>query len=86
MKSPFVVVLVACALVLPPASGAPAPSAGSDPAVSQVREDSYYPAIGDPSVDVLHYGLVLDWGDVDRELTGVATLRFRWLDAKWSPK
>ena len=77
MKSPIVAALVACCLVLPPASATRSGPAPSDPAVSQVREDSYYPAIGDPSVDVLHYDLVLDWDDVDRVLTGTATLTFR---------
>ncbi|CAN5564779.1 M1 family metallopeptidase [soil metagenome] len=48
-----------------------------DPAVSPVKEDSYFPAVGDPSVDVLHYGLDLDWRDKQRRLAGTATLAFR---------
>lgn len=77
LRSPLAA-LVACCLVLPPASAAPAAApAPSDAAVSPVKEDSYYPKVGDPSVDVLHYGLVLDWDDDERVLTGTATLTFR---------
>ncbi|WP_148615971.1 M1 family metallopeptidase [Nocardioides rubriscoriae] len=81
MKRSVIAAVVACVLVLPPTSTSPwrsaAAASSDDAAVSRVKEDSYYPAIGDPSVDVLHYGLVLDWDDADSVLTGTATLRLR---------
>ena len=46
-------------------------------AVSQPRQDSYYPAQGDPGFDALHYGLDLTWDPQRRELNGVATIAFR---------
>jgi len=48
-----------------------------DGAVSSPREDSYYPAQGDPGIDSLHYGLDLTWAPRPRRLTGVATIAFR---------
>jgi len=46
-------------------------------ALSHPREDPYYPAKGDPSVDALHYGLALHWAPKSRRLTGTATITFR---------
>ena len=46
-------------------------------ALSEPVEDSYYPDIGDPGVDALHYGLSLAWNPRKRVLTGVATVVFR---------
>jgi aminopeptidase N len=39
--------------------------------------DRIYPARGTDALDVLHYGLVLDWAPTTRTLTGTATLRVR---------
>ncbi len=75
----------ALALVLPLAS---ATLAGASPAitppapdysdaVSDPREDPYYPEKGDPRVDTLHYGLDLRWAPNSRTLTGTATIRVR---------
>jgi aminopeptidase N len=58
---------------------------GGDPAVpdelalaqSLPREDSYYPDVGDPSVDSLHHDLTLAWDAEQRLLTGVDVLTFR---------
>jgi aminopeptidase N len=47
------------------------------PAISRPREDSYYPAQGDPGIDALHYGLDLTWDPDRKRLTGVATIAFR---------
>ena len=46
-------------------------------AVSETREDSVYPEIGDPSVDALHYDLTLDWDPETDTLTGQEVLTFR---------
>ena len=46
-------------------------------AVSAPKEDSYYPAKGDPRIDTLHYGLDLSWSPRSRTLTGTASIRFR---------
>ena len=46
-------------------------------AVSTPREDSVYPAVGDPRVDVLHYDLDLTWDPGPERLTGAAVLTFR---------
>ena len=46
-------------------------------AVSLPREDSYYPDVGDPSVDSLHQALDLTWDPEQRRLTGAAVLTFR---------
>jgi hypothetical protein len=48
-----------------------------DGGISQPREDSYYPAKGDPGIDVLHYGLELDWRRSARALIGHAVLDAR---------
>ena len=50
---------------------------GLDVAVSEPREDSYYPKVGDPSVDALHYDLTLDWDPETDTLTGTEVLTFR---------
>ncbi|NYG54004.1 M1 family aminopeptidase [Nocardioides perillae] len=46
-------------------------------ALSEPREDSVYPAVGDPGVDALHYDLALDWAPDDRLLEATATVTFR---------
>ncbi len=48
-----------------------------DEAISEPLEDSVYPAVGDPSVDSLHYGLTLDWQPSTKILTGETALTFR---------
>jgi aminopeptidase N len=53
----------------------PAPAAPYDAGVSTPREDSYYPQHGDPGIDVLHYGLHLDWNK--RVLRGDADITLR---------
>lgn len=39
--------------------------------------DPIFPAYGNPDIDVLHYGLKLDWNPARRELTGTARLMVR---------
>lgn len=47
-------------------------------AVSETREDSVYPEVGDPVVDALHYAIDLSWfPDEADELTATTTLTFR---------
>jgi aminopeptidase N len=74
-------------------TGAPAPTTQASPeaeggtpdpddpaydlALSAPVEDSYYPDIGDPGVDALHYDLSLAWTPRTRTLEGVTTLVFR---------
>jgi aminopeptidase N len=48
-----------------------------DVALSEPVEDSYYPDVGDPGVDALHYDLALGWTPRTRTLKGVATVVFR---------
>ncbi len=48
-----------------------------DVALSEPVEDSYYPDMGDPGVDALHYDLALAWAPRKRTLTGVATIVLR---------
>jgi aminopeptidase N len=48
-----------------------------DVALSQPVEDSYYPDMGDPGVDALHYGLSLAWNPSKRLLTGEAIVVLR---------
>jgi aminopeptidase N len=76
-----------------PVSGGPPPTAQASPeaaaaepdvddpayalALSEPVEDSYYPEVGDPGVDALHYRLALAWTPRSRTLEGVATLVFR---------
>jgi aminopeptidase N len=52
-------------------------SAELDIAVSDPREDSYYPEVGDPGVDALHYDLTLSWDPEARRLSAVEVLIFR---------
>jgi aminopeptidase N len=52
-------------------------AASYEAARSHPREDPYYPAKGDPSVDALHYGLDLRWAPKSRMLTGTATITLR---------
>ena len=59
------------------ASSLPLAAAPYDEGLSAPREDSYYPDKGDPGLDVLHYGLDLDWRRAQRELRGTATLQVR---------
>jgi len=63
----------------PASSSAPPGSSYAqwDAAVSIPREDSYYPAKGDPRIDTLHYGLDLAWDPAQRRLTGTADIAFR---------
>ena len=63
-----------------PSSSAPAPEPDLALAESQTREDSYYPEVGDPLVDALHYALDLAWDPGTRTLTGTQTLTFRATD------
>ncbi len=70
-----------------PRPSTPRPSPPTDPptdlepdldlAVSETREDSVYPEIGDPGVDALHYDLTLDWDPGTDTLTGQEVLTFR---------
>ena len=41
-----------------------------DVALSEPVEDSYYPEVGDPGVDALHYDLALAWTPGTRTLRG----------------
>jgi aminopeptidase N len=53
------------------------PAADLDLALSEPREDSLYPEVGDPGVDALHYDLVLGWSPETDTLEGTETLTFR---------
>ncbi|GAA5142653.1 M1 family metallopeptidase [Nocardioides marinquilinus] len=53
------------------------PDADLDLALSEPREDSYYPEVGDPGVDALHYDLDLAWDPDTDTLTGTEVLTFR---------
>jgi len=48
-----------------------------DAAVSEPREDSVYPSVGDPGVDALHYALDLSWDDRTMRLAARETVLFR---------
>lgn len=70
----------------PPPSGSASldssESPGSEPddvaeAVSQTREDSVYPEVGDPLVDALHYDLTLAWTPESDTLLATERLTFR---------
>ncbi|WP_238006644.1 M1 family metallopeptidase [Dactylosporangium sp. AC04546] len=71
----------------PAPSGSAAPSAAPSPTgpdytawrggTSTPVADPMYPQYGNPAIDVLHYGLVLDWKPDTKTLTGTATLRLR---------
>ncbi|GAA4669520.1 M1 family metallopeptidase [Nocardioides nanhaiensis] len=63
--------------VTPTPSAQAAPEPDLDLARSETREDSYYPEVGDPLVDALHYDLDLAWDPAARTLTGAQTLTFR---------
>lgn len=73
--------LVACAgvLALPLVADGAAVSADPDPAtsLSTPRRDPYYPRVGSPVVDALHYDLDLTWRRAQRRLVGHETLTFR---------
>lgn len=60
-----------------PPTTIPSGDAKYDAAVSETREDSVYPEIGDPLVDALHYDLDLTWDPQVDLLTGRETLTFR---------
>ncbi|WP_232678470.1 M1 family metallopeptidase [Nocardioides sp. R-C-SC26] len=61
-----------------PAGGEPvADDPAYDVALSEPTEDSYYPEVGDPGVDALHYGLDLVWQPRAERLLGDQTLVFR---------
>lgn len=55
----------------------PAVAAPYDGGLSTPKEDSYYPEKGDPGIDVLHYGLNLQWNRRSRTLTGSASIAIR---------
>ncbi|HEY1133415.1 MAG TPA: M1 family metallopeptidase [Nocardioides sp.] len=46
-------------------------------AESRPREDSVYPAVGDPGVDALHYAIDFSWFGEDDEFTATTTVTFR---------
>jgi aminopeptidase N len=48
-----------------------------DVAVSETREDSVYPDVGDPLVDALHYDLALAWTPQSDRLEATEVLTFR---------
>ncbi len=93
MRRPsFVAALAATALIAgctsSPDPKPPAPSAGAAPVAavdyatwqggrSQPVADKLYPQRGNPGLDVLHYGLALNWAPTEKVLTGTATLRIR---------
>lgn len=58
-----------------------APTGLDDPALdlalSQPKEDSVYPQVGDPGVDALHYDLNLAWDPEEEILTGTTTIMVR---------
>lgn len=67
-----------------PASPTPSSGTTTDPepaeldvALSEPREDSVYPRVGDPGVDALHYDLTLAWDPETDTLTGTEVLTFR---------
>ncbi|GAB1642696.1 M1 family metallopeptidase [Krasilnikovia sp. MM14-A1259] len=71
--------------VAQPAAGGPAAAAAA-PAIDYAQwragtsapvADPLYPRLGNPALDVLHYGLDLAWQPVTGTLTGTATLRIR---------
>ena len=78
------VVLAGCTKT--PTITSPPPGASQAPAIdysawkaglSQPVADPIYPAYGNDGIDVLHYGLDLEWAPESRTLTGQATLRLR---------
>ncbi len=72
--------VAALALAIPTAGtaeAAPVQRDLYDDAMSTPVEDSYYPAKGDPGIDVLNYDLDLDWRKQSRVLRGTAKVTFR---------
>jgi aminopeptidase N len=55
----------------------PAPVNAYPAGRSEPVADPVYPAYGNPSIDVLHYGLTLNWEPSAKTLTGVAELTVR---------
>lgn len=53
------------------------PDADLDLALSDPREDSLYPHVGEPDVDALHYDLTLAWDPGTEVLDGTEVLTFR---------
>jgi aminopeptidase N len=61
-----------------PPFASPDPQAAElDVALSEPREDSFYPEVGDPGVDALHYDLALRWDPEALRLSAVELLTFR---------
>ncbi|MDQ4051917.1 MAG: M1 family metallopeptidase [Actinomycetota bacterium] len=60
-----------------PTDREPDPAADLDVALSEPREDSYYPEVGDPGVDALHYDLALAWDPGTLVLSATERLTFR---------
>ena len=60
-----------------PAGPSASPAPDLDAALSTPVEDSFYPDVGDPGVDALHYDLKLDWAPTRRRLSGTATITLR---------
>lgn len=60
-----------------PSTDDPAYDPAYDAALSEPVEDGYYPDVGDPLVDALHYRLSLDWDPEERLLEGAERLTFR---------
>jgi aminopeptidase N len=60
-----------------PGGNAPAPQGSLNAALSEPVEDPFYPDVGDPGVDALHYGLDLTWDPDARRLTGRERITFR---------
>jgi aminopeptidase N len=58
-------------------TGSDTGSGAYDAALSEPREDSVYPAVGDPGIDALSYDLDLSWDDRTVRLTGTETVLFR---------
>ncbi|MDQ1659839.1 MAG: hypothetical protein QOD41_4922 [Cryptosporangiaceae bacterium] len=55
----------------------PAPVGDFTAGTSEPVADPVYPAHGNPSIDVLHYGLTLGWAPQKKTLTGTAELTIR---------
>jgi aminopeptidase N len=53
------------------------PTGDLDVALSEPREDSLYPDVGDPGVDALHYDLALGWSPDTDTLEATETMTFR---------
>ncbi|GIF67655.1 peptidase [Asanoa ishikariensis] len=85
------VALAAVAALIAGCTDEPAPSKAPEPTPAQTADayaawaagrstpvlDPIYPERGTDALDVLHYGLELDWSPTKRVLTGTATLRIR---------